>query len=115
MDVSGLDLITTDTSDPQTALIPADAADVPGQTVINLLYSGLMYLDKDGNPHNDMAESVTQVDDITYDVVIRDDAVFADGSAVDAQDFVDTWNTAVRPCMEATDASGMKFVQSPTA
>ena len=101
VDVSGLDLITTDTSDPQTALIPADSADVPGQTVINLLYSGLMYLDKDGNPHNDMAESVTQVDDTTYDVVIRDDAVFADGSAVDAQDFVDTWNTAVRQSLLA--------------
>lgn len=96
VDTSGLDLITTDISEPQKSLIPADSNDVPGQTIINLVYSGLMYLDKDGNPHYDMAESVTQVNDTTYDVVIRDDAVFSDGSEVDARDFVDTWNTAVR-------------------
>ena len=96
VDTSGLDLITTDISEPQNSLIPADSNDVPGQTIINLVYSGLMYLDKDGNPHYDMAESVTQVNDTTYDVVIRDDAVFSDGSEVDARDFVDTWNTAVR-------------------
>ena len=25
------------------------------------------------------------------------------------------WNTAVRPCIDATEASGMKVVQSPAA
>ena len=96
VDTSGLDLITTDIAEPQNSLIPADSNDVPGQTIINLVYSGLMYLDEDGDPHYDMAESVTQVNDTTYDVVIREDAVFSDGSEVDAKDFVDTWNTAVR-------------------
>lgn len=96
MDTSGMNLITTDISEPQRSLIPADSNDVPGQTIINLVYSGLMYLDKDGGAHYDMAESVTQVDDTTFDVQIREDAVFSDGSKVSAQDFVDTWNTAVR-------------------
>lgn len=96
IDTSGLDLITTDISEPQRTLIPADSNDVPGQTIINLVYSGLMYLDEDGDAHYDMAESITQVDDTTYDVVIREDAVFSDGSSVTAADFVDTWNTAVR-------------------
>lgn len=95
IDTSGLDLITTDISEPQRSLIPADSNDVPGQTIINLVYSGLMYLDEDGDTHYDMAESITQVDDTTYDVVIREDAVFSDGSNVAAEDFVDTWNTAV--------------------
>ena len=96
VDAEGLDLITTDIAEPQNSLIPADSNDVCGHTIINLVYSGLMYLDKSGKPHYDMAESVTQVNDTTYNVVIRDDAVFADGSDVDAEDFVDTWNTAVR-------------------
>lgn len=96
VDTEGLDLITTDIAEPQNSLIPADSNDVCGHTIINLVYSGLMYLDKSGKPHYDMAESVTQVNDTTYNVVIRDDAVFADGSDVDAKDFVDTWNTAVR-------------------
>ena len=46
MDTSGMNLITTDISEPQRSLIPADSNDVPGQTIINLVYSGLMYLDK---------------------------------------------------------------------
>lgn len=96
VDTSGLDLITTDISEPQRTLIPADSNDVPGQTIINLVYSGLMYLDEDGDAHYDMAESITQVDDTTYDVVIREDATFSDGANVTAEDFVDTWNTAVR-------------------
>lgn len=95
VDTSGLDLITTDISEPQRTLIPADSNDVPGQTIINLVYSGLMYLDEDGDTHYDMAESITQVDDTTYDVVIREDAIFSDGSNVTAKDFVETWNTAV--------------------
>lgn len=95
VDTSGMDLITTDISEPQRSLIPADSNDVPGQTIINLVYSGLMYLDEDGDAQYDLAESITQVDDTTYDVEIREDAVFSDGSNVVAQDFVDTWNTAV--------------------
>lgn len=96
VDTSGLDLITTDISEPQRTLIPADSNDVPGQTIINLVYSGLMYPDEDGDTHYDMAESIAQVDDTTYDVVIREDATFSDGANVTAEDFVDTWNTAVR-------------------
>lgn len=96
VDTSDMNLITTDISEPQRTLIPADSNDAPGQTIINLVYSGLMYLDETGGAHYDLAESITQVDDTTYDVVIRDDAVFSDGSTVEAEDFVDTWNTAVR-------------------
>ncbi|MHB2253410.1 ABC transporter substrate-binding protein [Corynebacterium aurimucosum] len=96
VDTPDMNLITTDISEPQRTLIPADSNDVPGQTIINLVYSGLMYLDETGGAHYDLAESITQVDDRTYDVVIRDDAVFSDGSTVEAEDFVDTWNTAVR-------------------
>ncbi|MDO5031304.1 ABC transporter substrate-binding protein [Corynebacterium sp.] len=99
---SEVDFITTDTSEPQSLLIPADSNDVPGATVINLIYSGLMYLDRQGKPREDLAESVTQVDATTYQVLIREDAVFSDGSPVRAEDFVDTWNTAVSQSMLAS-------------
>lgn len=96
---SGSDLITTNSTEPQKPLIPADTSDVPGATLIDLIYSGLVYFDENGEVHNDQAEKIEKTDDVTYKVTIKDDAVFSDGTPVRAQDYVNTWNNAVKNSM----------------
>ncbi len=55
--------------------------------MVELIYSGLMELDEDGNLRSDLAESVTLSEDgQTYHVKIRNDAYFHDGSRVLAKD-----------------------------
>ena len=75
---SGSELITTNSTEPQKLLIPADTSDVPGATLIDLIYSGLVYFDENGEVHNDQAEKIEKTDDVTYKVTIKDDAVFSD-------------------------------------
>ncbi len=96
---SGSELITTNSTEPQKPLIPADTSDVPGATLIDLIYSGLVYFDENGEVHNDQAEKIEKTDDVTYKVTIKDDAVFSDGTPVRAQDYVNTWNSAVHNSM----------------
>ena len=98
-DAADVDFISTNSTEPQKPLIPADTSDVPGATLIDLIYSGLVYFDENGEVHNDQAESIEKTDDVTYKVTLKEDAVFSDGSPVRAQDYVDTWNNAVENSM----------------
>ncbi|TRX63380.1 peptide ABC transporter substrate-binding protein [Corynebacterium hiratae] len=98
-DAADVDFISTNSTEPQKPLIPADTSDVPGATLIDLIYSGLVYFDENGEVHNDQAESIEKTDDVTYKVTLKEDAVFSDGSPVRAQDYVDTWNNAVKNSM----------------
>ena len=60
--------------------------------------SGLMELDANGNPVEDMAESYTMSDDgLTYTFKIRGDANWSNGDPVTANDFVFAWNRLVDP------------------
>ncbi|MDO5032882.1 ABC transporter substrate-binding protein [Corynebacterium sp.] len=93
------DYVRTNSTEPQKPLIPADTSDVPGATLIDLIYSGLVYQDENGDVHNDMAEKIEKEGETTYHVTLKDDVVFADGTPVRAQDFVDTWNHAVKESM----------------
>lgn len=95
-DISGVDFITTDGAEPQNPLLPADINDVPAATIVNLIYSGLVYLNEEGEAEYDVAQKITQTSPTEYDVVLREDAKFSDGSSVRARDFVDSWNAAVQ-------------------
>ena len=83
-------------TEPQNPLIPANTNEVGGGRIVDLLYSGLTYYDKDGNSHNDMAKSIDNESDTTYKVTLRDDIKFSDGTPVKAANFVDTWNAAMK-------------------
>ncbi|MBD3245300.1 MAG: hypothetical protein GF335_04915 [Candidatus Moranbacteria bacterium] len=59
-----------------------------------LIFSGLMKYDRDGNLVNDVAASWSISDDkTTYTVKIRDDVVFHDGEPLTAEDVIFTINT----------------------
>jgi peptide/nickel transport system substrate-binding protein len=66
---------------------PALAITRTDSDLVALVYSGLMKLDASGTLVPDLAESVTVSDDgLTYNVVLRDDVMFHDGTKVRAED-----------------------------
>jgi oligopeptide transport system substrate-binding protein len=85
-------IITTNGSEPQSGLIPTMVNEVGGGKILDAIFAGLVYYDAAGAPFNDVAESIETEDAINYTIKIRDDSKFTDGSAVKAQNFVDSWN-----------------------
>lgn len=66
---------------------PALAITRADQDVTALVYSGLMKINDEGNLVPDLAESVTVSEDgLTYNIVMRQDARFHDGTQVSAKD-----------------------------
>ncbi len=85
-------IVTNWGGEPQNALIPTNTNEVQGGKVLDLVFAGLMYYDKDGKPHNEMAKSVESTDSKTWTVTIKPDQEFSDGTPVLAKNFVDAWN-----------------------
>jgi peptide/nickel transport system substrate-binding protein len=63
-----------------------------------LIYSGLLKATPDGNLVPDLAKSYTiSKDGLEYDFILRDDAIFQDGTPVTADDVIFTIQTAENP------------------
>lgn len=82
-------------TEPQQGLIPAMTNENGGGRIVDMLYSGLVYYDAEGNVHNEMAESIDKEGDKTCKATLKPDLKLSDGSVVTADTFVDTWNYAV--------------------
>jgi len=64
------------------------------RTLIDLIYSGLMTYDKDGNIVNDLAESFTVSDDgKTYNFILKNNVFWQDGQPLTADDIIFTIKT----------------------
>ncbi|QZY51493.1 peptide ABC transporter substrate-binding protein [Leucobacter tenebrionis] len=89
-------VITVNNTEPQKGLIPADTTEVGGGKVVDALWEGLVYYDADGTTQMGVAESIEPKNDTNtlWEVKLRDDAVFSDGTPVLAKNFVDAWNYA---------------------
>ncbi len=99
-------VVTANGTEPQNPLIPADTNEVGGGRIVDLLFAGLLYYDKDGQVHNDMAESIETEDSQTYTVTLKEGQTFSDGSPVTASSFVDAWKKAA-----AEDALNINFFE----
>ena len=84
-------IVTVNGTEPQNPLIPANTNEVGGGRIIDLVFAGLVYYAADGSPHNEMAESITSEDNLTWTVKLKEGQKFTDGSAVKASNFVDAW------------------------
>lgn len=91
---AGSSIITVNNTEPQKGLVPADTTEVGGGKVVDQLWEGLVYYDADGVTQMGVAESIESDDQINWTVKLRDDAVFSDGTPVQAKNFVDAWNYA---------------------
>ena len=80
------------------SLDPTKATDAPVNTVLGLLYGGLVRLDGDLHVAPDLAESWTiSEDNLTYTFKLRADGKFSDGSPITADDVVWSITRAVAP------------------
>ncbi len=81
---------------------PALAITRVDQDVAALLYSGVMRIGSDGALTPDIAESVTVSEDgLTYNIIIRKDVTFHDGTPLTARDVVFTYELIQNPDLKS--------------
>ena len=87
--------VTVNGAEPQNPLVPANTNETGGGNVIDAMFTGLVtYNQETAAPENAVATSITSDDQQNWDITIRDDWTFQDGTPVTAQSFVDAWNWA---------------------
>jgi len=87
--------VTVNGSEPQNPLIPAATNETGGGNVIDAMFTGLVtYNQETAAPENAVATSIESADQKVWDITIRDDWTFQDGTPVTASSFVDAWNWA---------------------
>ena len=87
--------VTVNSSEPQNPLVPANTNETSGGNVIDNMFTMLVsYSPENAAPENAVATSITSEDQINWDIQIRDDWTFQDGTPVTASSFVDAWNWA---------------------
>jgi oligopeptide transport system substrate-binding protein len=90
-DAGNNNIISINGSEPQNPLIATNTNEVGGGLIIDNIYAGLVYYDADGTPVNDMAESITSTDNITWNIKIKSGWKFTNGEEVTADSFVNAW------------------------
>jgi oligopeptide transport system substrate-binding protein len=80
---------------PQSALLPGNTNEVCGGTVLDATTAKLVHYNVDtSEPENDIAQSITTSDNQHFDVKIKPNYKFSDGTTVKAENFVNAWNWA---------------------
>ncbi|MFH8250402.1 ABC transporter substrate-binding protein [Microbacterium sp. B2969] len=85
-------IIKTDGTEPENPLLPADTNEVGGGRILDSIFAGLLYYDKDGKAVNDMADSITVEDEDTVAVKLKEGQKFTNGEEVTADSFIKAWN-----------------------
>lgn len=79
----------------QSPLLPGDTNEVCGGTVLDATTAKLVHYNADtSKPENDIAQSITTKDNQHFDIKIKPNYKFSDGSTVKAENFVNAWNWA---------------------
>ena len=84
-------IVTVNGTEPQNSLVPTNTNEVGGGKILDLIFSGLVYYDAEGAPHNEVAESIETEDGQNYTITLEDGWTFTNGEPVTAQSFVDAW------------------------
>jgi oligopeptide transport system substrate-binding protein len=85
-------IISVNGTEPQNPLIPTDTNEVGGGKIVDSIFAGLVTYDAEGNPENDVAESIETEDAQTYTIKIREGLTFSNDEPITASSFVDAWN-----------------------
>lgn len=79
----------------QSPLLPGDTNEVCGGTVLNATTAKLVHYNANtSQPEDDIAQSITTKDNQHFDIKIKPNYKFSDGTTVKASNFVDAWNWA---------------------
>jgi oligopeptide transport system substrate-binding protein len=85
-------VISVNGTEPQNPLIPTDTNEVGGGKIVDSIFAGLVTYDAEGNPSNDVAESIETEDAQTYTIKIREGLTFSNDEPITSSSFVDAWN-----------------------
>jgi oligopeptide transport system substrate-binding protein len=91
---------------------PRKGVDMATQGVIRMLFAGLVYLDQNLIPQLDLASSYRVSDDFTTYVFFLKESRWSDGSLITAQDFVETWKTALTPAYSSPNTNLFHFIKN---
>lgn len=79
--------------EPQNPLIPTNTNETGGGKIVDSLNAGLVYYTQDALPKLDLAESIEpNIDNTEWTIKIKPGKVFSDGTPINADSFIDTWN-----------------------
>jgi len=84
-------IVTSNITEPEHGLIPADTNEVSGALALNNLFAGLVFYEADGSMTMDVAESIESDDNQLWTIKIKGDQKFTDGTPVTAESFVKAW------------------------
>lgn len=97
---SSTSIISTNGSEPQNPLIPANTNETGGGRILDAIFAGLVYYDASGATHMEMAESIEPNEDSSvWTVKLKEGKKFSDGSEVKAHNFVDAWKKGASEAM----------------
>jgi oligopeptide transport system substrate-binding protein len=82
------------------------------QGVIRMLFAGLTYLDQNLVPKLDLASSYSVSDDFRTYVFFLRDCKWSDGSPITAQDFEESWKTALTPAYSSANTNLFYFIKN---
>ncbi|AMB59014.1 peptide ABC transporter substrate-binding protein [Microterricola viridarii] len=87
-------IITTNGSEPQNPLLPANTTETGGGKITTSIFAGLVSYTADGAIENEVAKSIESDDATNWTVTLNDGWKFTNGEPVDAASFVDAWKYA---------------------
>src|SRR6185436_6821030 len=95
-----------------STLDPRKGTDMATQGVIRMLFAGLVYLDQNLVPQLDLASSYQISDDFkTYTFFLKESR-WSDGSLITAQDFAESWKTALTPAYFSPNTNLFHFLKN---
>ena len=100
--------ITTDPIIPMTV-------DTATTRVMDLVWTGLVRYDDKLAPYNANADSITSSDATTWDIKLKKDYTFSDGTPVTADSYIDAWNYSAYGPNAAQSASFFSSIKGSDA
>ncbi|WP_042505986.1 peptide ABC transporter substrate-binding protein [Tropheryma whipplei] len=88
--------VNVNTTKISTGLVPANSNELSAHRILSMLFSGLVYIDKDARIQNEVAKSIETADNRVWTITLREDFKFSNGEKVTAKSFVDAWNFAAK-------------------
>lgn len=93
-------IVTTNGSEPQNPLIPANTNETGGGKILDLIFAGLVYYDAKGATHMEMAESIEPNEDASaWTIKLKKGQKFSDGTEVKAKNFTEAWKKGASEAM----------------
>ena len=87
-------IISTNGSEPQNPLLPANTTETGGGKIVTSIFAGLVSYTATGEIQNEVAKSIESDDAQTWTVTLNDGWTFTNDEPVTSNSFVDAWNYA---------------------